>query len=83
MEWAAAIGAALTVVAIILNHFWKQKTRAEKVKEAASSSLDDIQRFKRKLANGDLNGTMDEMDLVESRLRMLLRLHEKGRPRGS
>jgi len=82
MEWGAIIGGTLSLVILILRQWFKEKSKVEQAHDLASGAQKDIIAFRRKVENGEMQGSMEELDRVESRVRLLLRLRKKTNPPG-
>ena len=77
MEWISLATGVLGLIALVLRHFLKQKSQLDKANEIAKAGEKDIQRFRTKLAEGDMDGAVEQMDRLDARVRMLLELRNK------
>lgn len=73
-----AISAFLGIVATILGYYLKrEKTKAQKAEEAAEHANKAVLSIRRKIADGKLYEVQEDMDVLDMRVRALLRMHKK------
>ena len=71
------IGAVLTIVAMIFRYLLKkEKTKAEKVKDAVATAYRDSMVMRRKLKGGHGQEVADEMDSLDRSIRALMRVYK-------
>lgn len=75
-----AVSAALGLVVMIVGYLLKkEKTQAEKAREAADQASKAVLKMRRKIHDGKLMDVQEDLDAIDFRIRALLQLREKKR----